>query len=80
VTRRERAEQGHLVTLLGPGGATRSVSVVSVGSVRLGPPRPDSDRLEPSQTFLMAETSNSRVTVSPTRTPPASSAAFHVMP
>ena len=32
------------------------------------------------QAFLIAETSNSRVTLSLTRTPPVSSAAFQVMP
>ena len=32
------------------------------------------------QVFLIAETSNSRVTLSLTRTPPVSSAAFQVMP
>jgi AcrR family transcriptional regulator len=32
------------------------------------------------QAFLIAETSNSRVTLSLTRTPPVSSAAFQLMP
>ena len=32
------------------------------------------------QAFLIAETSNSRVTLSLTRTPPVSSVAFQVMP
>jgi hypothetical protein len=33
-----------------------------------------------AQAFLIAETSNSRVTFSLTRTPPVSSEAFQVMP
>jgi hypothetical protein len=55
---------------------------------RAGPPkaasRPCATRLpgvwDEIQAFLIAEISNSRVTLSDTSTPPVSSAAFQVMP
>ena len=63
-------------------GAAHLCSLVGVRGAVPWPtaPRPGSDRSETRQAFLIAETSNSRVTLSLTRTPPVSSAAFQVMP
>ena len=46
------------------------------GRLRIGP----TPGLREGQAVLIAETSNSRVILSLTRTPPVSSEAFHVMP
>ena len=66
----------------------RMAPLASAGPVRrLGPAEDEmvGPQLPPSegawgQAVLMAETSNSRVTLSLTRTPPASSAAFQLTP